>query len=88
MRLSLIHLCCWIVGLVFGTGYHVDPVIVLQQHVRVRLRFWLLWGEKAVRCAVLGTRPHVSLRFADAAGGVAFGYELVAGAGEVLLVRA
>ena len=30
----------------------------------------------------------INLRFADAAGGVASGYELVAGAGEVLLVRA
>lgn len=30
----------------------------------------------------------ISSRFADAAGGVASGYELVAGAGEVLLVCA
>ena len=30
----------------------------------------------------------ISSRFADAAGGVALGYELVSGAGEVLLVRA
>ena len=30
----------------------------------------------------------VNLRFADAAGGVAFGYELVAGGGEVLRVCA
>lgn len=32
--------------------------------------------------------PYVNLWFADAAGGVALGYELVASAGEVLLVRA
>ena len=39
-------------------------------------------------CSVSQGLSRISSRFADAAGGVASGYELVAGAGEVLLVRA
>lgn len=39
-------------------------------------------------CSASQGLSRISSRFADAAGGVAFGNELVAGAGEVLLVCA
>lgn len=48
-----------------------------------RSRHWVCFALSSQAAS-----PHVGLWFADAAGGVALGYELVAGAGEVLFVRA